>query len=500
MKVLLLYKNDDFDLKQSLPWNERELIQDLELNILFNAMAGDDDFLFDVSRKSILLGLKNDLDTIVYRQNILKDCLENPTVIRLLYDISVGALDKRKIGWFGVFSRYPSSILSDSTRMMEIFVDILKLLKNFADENAGKFQSEGFNRFFTMLQNELTDTYFEEIQNHLNSLRFRDGILISYDLGKGNKGANPKLHKFHSKKTSWLRQLFTKRPQFFTFYINPRDESGARALSDLTNEGINLVANALAQSLDHILHFFNQLRTELAFYIGCLNLRDKLEEMQAPSCFPNPMASEERKHSFKELYDVCLALKMKQKIVGNEMNADNKSLVIITGANQGGKSTFLRSIGLAQLMMQSGIFIPAEYFSANICGTLITHFKREEDITMKSGKLDEELSRMSSIVDHIIPNTLLLFNESFAATNEREGSEIAKQIVTALLEKNLKVFFVTHLYEFAHNLYNNNKMGKAIFLRAERQTDTSRTFKLIEAKPLETSYGMDVYNKVFGGS
>src|SRR6266542_5312447 len=112
MKVLLLYKNDDFDLKQSLPWNERELIQDLELNILFNAMAGDDDFLFDVSRKSILLGLKNDLDTIVYRQNILKDCLENPTVIRLLYDISVGALDKRKIGWFGVFSRYPSSILS----------------------------------------------------------------------------------------------------------------------------------------------------------------------------------------------------------------------------------------------------------------------------------------------------------------------------------------------------------------------------------------------------
>ncbi|EGD50050.1 DNA mismatch repair protein MutS domain protein [Thermoanaerobacter ethanolicus JW 200] len=63
---------------------------------------------------------------------------------------------------------------------------------------------------------------------------------------------------------------------------------------------------------------------------------------------------------------------------------------------------------------------------------------------MKSGKLDEELSRMSDIVDNIKPNSMVLFNESFAATNEREGSEIARQIITALIEKRIKVFFVTH--------------------------------------------------------
>ena len=73
---------------------------------------------------------------------------------------------------------------------------------------------------------------------------------------------------------------------------------------------------------------------------------------------------------------------------------------------------------------------------------------------MKSGKLDEELSRMSGIVNHITPNSMVLFNESFAATNEREGSEIARQIISALLEKHVKVFFVTHLYEFAHGFYD----------------------------------------------
>jgi DNA mismatch repair ATPase MutS len=188
---------------------------------------------------------------------------------------------------------------------------------------------------------------------------------------------------------------------------------------------------------------------------------------------------------------------MKQKVVGNDVNADHKDLAIITGANQGGKSTLLRSIGLAQLMMQSGMFVPAESFCANVCNRLFTHYKREEDATMTSGKLDEELGRMSVIVDNLTPDSMVLFNESFAATNEREGSEIARQIVHALLEKRVKVFFVTHLYEFAHRYYDS-QMANAIFLRAPRQPDGTRTFKLIEGEPLQTSYGEDSYQKVFG--
>ena len=187
---------------------------------------------------------------------------------------------------------------------------------------------------------------------------------------------------------------------------------------------------------------------------------------------------------------------MKEKVVGNDVNADDKDLVIITGANQGGKSTFLRSIGLAQLMMQCGMFVPAQSYSANLCEGLFTHYKREEDTTMESGKFDEELSRMSDIVDTISPNSMVLFNESFAATNEREGSEIARQIICALLELHIKVFYVTHLFELAHGFYDR-QMENAIFLRAERKADGERTFKLIEGKPLQTSYGIDVYHKIF---
>ena len=508
MKAFLMYKDRDFDLQQELPWNEQALTQDLELNTLFNAMAVGDKFLFEVTKNAVLSGLHNDPDTIRYRQNILKDCLNNSSIVRDIYDIAVEAIESKRKHWYGIFSHdSPTSILHTSIEKMQTFVVLLKKIKNIADEHADKFESEGFRAFFAMLEKELDDEYFASVQHHLRTLKFRKGVLISAELGTGNKGTNYILRKTHEKKQSWMEwifseiqswmgQIFAKTTPGYTFYISERDESGFRALAGLRDRGINHVANALAQSGDHVLNFFIMLRAELAFYVGCLNLHGHLAKKGEPMSFPLPVALDERRHSFHGLYDVCLALNLEQRIVGNDVNADNKNLVIITGANQGGKSTFLRSIGLSQLMMQCGMFVPAESFCSNVCDGIFTHYKRKEDVTMNSGKLDEELGRMSDIVDNITANPMILLNESFAATNEREGSEISRQIMCALLERDIKIFFVTHVYTFAHGFYDK-KMENAIFLRAERQSDGGRTFKLIEGEPLQTSYGEDLYNGIF---
>jgi DNA mismatch repair ATPase MutS len=496
MKAFLMYKDRNFDLRHTLPRNEQALTQDLELNTLFNAMALDDKFLFEVAKSAVLSGLNNDLDTIGYRQNILMDCVKHPSVVRDIYAIAVGAIEGEKKSYWGFITRYPAAILRRAIEVLQMFMTMLKKLRNLADEHADKFESEGFRAFFAMLKKELGDEYFVRVENHLTELKFRGGVLISAELGKGNTGANYVLRKSQEKKQSWMKRIFAEKPPVYTFYLHPRDESGAKALSELNNRGVNLVANALAKSTDHILSFFNMLRAELAFYLGCLNLHERLSQKGEPTCFPMPVAPGEHRLSFNGLYDVCLALSLKQRVVGNDVNADNKNLVIITGANEGGKSTLLRSIGLSQLMMQSGMFAPAETFSSDVCDGLFTHYKREEDVTMKSGKLDEELSRMSDIVDNITSSSMLLFNESFAATNEREGSEIARQITCGLLERRIKIFFVTHLYEFAHGFYDK-KTENSIFLRAERQAEGGRTFKLVEGKPLQTSYGEDLYDRVF---
>jgi len=496
MKAFLMYRDRDFDLQRKLPSNELALTQDLELKTLFNAMSLGDKFLLEVARKAVLTGFENDPETIVYRQNILKDCLKYSSVVRDIYDMAEETIEYEKKNYWSIFSKYPGSILHRSIEVMQMFVGMLKKLKNIQEAHADQFESDGFRAFFAMIRDELGEDYFACVRNHLSELKFRNGVLISAGLDRGNKGTNYTLHKPRFKTESWLQRIFAKKTPLYAFSIHERDESGARALSELKDRGINNVANALAQSADHILSFFTLLRTEMAFYVGCLNLHGQLAQWGEPMSFPLAVASGERRHSFKGLYDACLALTLERKIVGNDMHADHKHLVIITGANQGGKTVFLRSIGLSQLMMQCGMFVPAESFSSNVCDGLFTHYKREEDTTMKSGKLDEELGRMSDIADKITSNSMVLFNESFAATNEREGSEIARQITCALVEKRIKVFYVTHLYEFAHNFYDR-KLGNAVFLRAERQTDGGRTFKIIEGEPLQTSYGEDLYYEIF---
>ncbi len=493
MKAFLMYRDRDFDLQQPVPAHEKVVVQDLELATLFHAMAQGDRFLFDVARVALLTGV-DDIDTILYRQAILKDCLKNASILQELYQIPIEAMENKRKRWLGIFTSYPSGILSGALELMNMFVAQLRKLKGIADTYAAQFESDGFRRFFSMIQQELDDEYFAIVEQHLKELKFRDGVMISAELGQGNEGANYVLRK--PKSLKWWKEFFNRKSPTFSFYISDRDDAGARALGELRDTGINLVANALAQSADHIDAFFKMLQIELAFYVACLNLYEQLEQMGCSICFPVPAPVEKRNHAFRGLYDVCLALTMKQKIVGNEVNADGKDLVMITGANQGGKSTFLRSIGLAQLMMQCGMFVPAEEFSANLCTGVFTHYKREEDVTMKSGKLDEELSRMSDIADHILPNALILFNESFAATNEREGSEIGRQITDALLERKIKVFFVTHQYELAHSCYERG-MKNAIFLRAERKDGGKRTYKLLEGEPLQTSFGEDVYHEVF---
>ncbi len=520
MKAHLLYRDRDFDLRWPLPWNEEALTKDLALNTLFEAMAQGDKFVLEVVRKAILSGLRNDIGTIRYRQEVLRDCLLHPAVVRELYALVVGVREKeRKRLFFSGLSRHPEWALRDSIEVMEVFLGTLKELRKAADSHAGNFASEGWSTFFAMLQAELTDEYLARVQFHLRQLRFPDGVLLSAGLGAGNKGTNYTLHVFNGPRRrrwewlkwffmewlpgafrgewrTWILGPFRKRKHVFEFSIHPRDEGGARALAELQSRGISLVATALAQSADHVRSFFTMLETELAFYVGCVNLHEQLRRKGEPTCFPKPVAAAERRLGFRQLYDVCLTLGMKQRVVGNDADADKQNLVIITGANTGGKSTFLRSVGLAQLMMQCGLFVPAEAFSSSVYDGLFTHYKREEDTGMRSGKLDEELSRMSDIVDHIAAHSMMLFNESFAATNEREGSEIGRQIIEALLEERVKVVCVTHLYELAHGFHERDE-SKALFLRAERQAGGVRTFKLVEGAPLETSFGEDLYNNIF---
>ncbi len=494
MNVFLMHPTKDFDPEKEISIWQKDLMEDLALEPVIQVMSGSSELIRKVASIALLSPLKKK-DEIKYRQDILKDVLKNPGVIEKLYNLAIEAKEAERKSRFGFFTHHLGGILYSAIELMKMLLDFLKRLRELAIKNEENFSSSGFKRFFRIIREELTPEYFSIIETHLRLLEFKGGVLIRAELGMGNKGKGYTLCKPPEEKVGLFNRIFSKREASYTFTIDERDESGERAISEIKERGINSVTNALAQSVEHILCFFEQLKTELAFYIGVLNLHRHLKELGGNMCFP--LLSDNERYDFSDLYDPSLAITLKKKVVGNELRTEGKRLFIITGANQGGKSTFLRSIGIAQLMMQAGIFVCAARFSAPIKSGIYTHFRREEDREMESGKLDEELRRMNGIIDAINPGGMILFNESFASTNEKEGSEVAFQIVNALVESGITVFFVTHMYKLASDFYNA-KRKDVLFLRAQRKEDGTRTFRIIEGAPLKTSHGEDIYKKVFG--
>jgi hypothetical protein len=493
MKTFLMYPERDFDATPPSKTEPIQFTQDLELDVLLSAAAAGDRYIYDVMAAACAGAWENDNAAIRYRQEIVKDCLANPAIVRQFYAIAIEPFGREHSWDFSLYGRDASSMVGSGVRTLQSSLGVLRRLRNACSANASSFSSQGFRQFFATLERDLDDAYLEAAGADLTNLTFRKGVLLSAQVGDGGKGVGTMLRKPQLRDLSWIQAVLTPGGQSYTLQLHPRDEAGAQAFGELQNRGLSLICDAVYESAEHVLDFLKALRAELAFYMGCLNLKEQLARIGESIAFPE---ISEMRSGFRcrNLRDVCLALTMGRRVVGNDVDASGKPLVIITGANRGGKSTFLRSVGLAQLMLQCGLFVTADAFCSSLQTGLFTHYKREEDRNMRSGKFDEELVRMSGIADHIRRHSMALFNESFAATHEREGSEIARQIVSALLDNDITVFFVSHMYEFARSFLEDERV---LFLRAERTEDGARSFRLQEAKPLPKSFGADLYQRIF---
>lgn len=484
-----------------MPWNEAALTEDLGLGPLFETMAQGDPLVHSVARVAILTGVGDDIDAIRYRQDVLYDCLDNPGVVRAMYAIVVAAMERETDTGRSSLARNPDWVLRWASTSIEALLGSLEQLRRVAESSQSDFSSAGVSGLMSSLIRDLDAGYCSSVRDHLQRLKFRDGIEIGVSLGQGNGSSDhvlldPPIRGPVSWLTGLIERFAGRRHSVDSFTLDPADEVGVKALASLRDQGLSLAAQALGEAADHMRSFLGDLHKELAFYVGCLNLHEQLTRIGAPISMPQPSPPDEPRLAFDGLCDPALALTLDRRIVGNDVQADGMGLILVTGANQGGKSTFLRSVGLAQMLMQAGMFVSAESFSSSIADGLSTHFRREEDAGMESGKFDDELRRMRDIVDHVAPGAVLLLNESFAATNEREGSEVAQQIMSALLDWRVRILCVTHFYELAQS-FRDRAGDDVLFLQAEREEDGKRSFKMIEGEPLRTSFGEDLYDEVF---
>jgi hypothetical protein len=468
-------------------WNWETLREDLTLEPLLQLMSKGEETIYK-SSENVLSSPLVDMDSILYRKAVLEDCIKNSKQIRNLYEITIRTVERQEQSdlIFGA-AQTAEQQFDVSRRRLHLLIESLKLLKSFADDNTNLFGSEGFLRLFSDWENQLDAEFFDKADDLLDQLSFKHGVLIGVDLSGIGRSTGHRLLVNHELNSKW--------DPFNSFQIESEDRSAAEDLlyrQEVAESGCNSVLSKAALDIES---YFKDLLQELAFYIGCLNFTESMAAREIPYCIPSITENGER--NAESLYELSIAMSNQNGAVSNNLDLNGKHCIIITGADLGGKSTFLRSVGQSQLMMQCGMPVAAKSYSAPVAASICTHFLREEDRAMKNGKLNEELSRMNYIVDHLTAGSVILFDESFCSTTEREGSEIARQVMQALLEAGIDVFMVTHLYGLTKALYDGNNPAYS-FLVAERLPNGQRSKRIVAGMPLPTGYGKDLYSEVFG--
>ncbi|MEU6443148.1 hypothetical protein [Streptomyces sp. NPDC047046] len=494
MKVLLLDPEGDFPWEERPPDTAGDLTRDLDLGTLADAMSCSETLPADDVLR-VLLSPLTDPDVIEHRQQVLRDCLEHRELMHRLRTTALAALDEEHSVWPGLAST-PGHVLSHAADVMRVMTGHLHAMRRIADEYAGRVSSPGLRKLLGSLRTELHDSWFRTVEEDLEHLRFKKGLALSARLGADLKGTEYVLRV--PRRKPGLRERLLPHETGYTYQVPAHDENAATDLTGLRDRGTVLAAEALDTATRHLHDFLTTLGREASFYLAAARLHDQLAGAGMPTCFPDITAHPGAVLTCRDVYNPCLPLAGASTTVGNDIQADSALLITITGANAGGKTTLLRALGLAQLMAQAGLFVAASALSTDARDTVLTHFHREEDTTMESGKLDEELVRMNALVTQLTPHGLVLLNEPFAATTEREGAEIARQIIDAFLHAGVKVMLVTHLHELALSLHERYQPPRSLFLRAERDATGHRSYKILPGSPRPTAFANDLYTQIFG--
>ena len=245
--------------------------------------------------------------------------------------------------------------------------------------------------------------------------------------------------------------------------------------------------------------FLLDLMPEFEFLVRGTQMLHDLKEKGCPLCVPDIRPMKEHAFSARSLYNPCVALKIEDEIVSNDLVFDEKATIyVLTGPNRGGKSVITCALGLAQVMMQLGMYVPAEAASISPVDGIYTHFPTGAEDTIDKGRLGEECARLGEIFDCITGESLVLLDESLSSTGSYEASYIAAEVLGGLAHVGCRCLFSTHLHELAAEIDRINERsmkdrGVAIdTLVAGIEGEGKRSFRITRAKPDGKSYARDI--------
>ena len=485
-----------------------------------------DDFTLEELGLTEVFPLKNsnlsefitaDPAVIRYREAVFGDLLAHEEISKTIGHLLPVLYDIMELRRLDADSGETSDYLSSMTEI-ELYISSIDILYRGICQAKSDYQSEPFRQLSAHIAKLVESDYYAELNRKLEELTSRvreirsvtvgvnlDAQLRPKDAGVLAINAEP----FRSGDTlQKILHLNMKNDEYTCIaelvpFNRKQTENQKTALALAFNSAINDVYRQSLRSWKKIVQtyvlentdFLLNLLPEFEFLLKGTNLMRALQIKGNGLTVPEIAPAEQHAFRATALYNPVVALKVDDPIVTNDLIFDEKAAIyVLTGPNRGGKSVITCAMGLAVVMAQLGLLVPAESAVISPADAIFTHFPTGADDTIDKGRLGEECARLGEIFSGITDKSLVLLDESLSSTGSYEASYIAAEVLAGLSHAGCRCIFSTHLHELAGEIDEINARGGAPIdtLVAGIEEEGKRSFLIYRRKPDGKSYARDI--------
>lgn len=529
-RLSLLYPASYAHEKESRPVADVSVIAALSAEPLFYAMHRQS--RFKPNQQHPIVYSTDDIDVIRYRLDVVEDLLNHDGLCKLLETLLPDLEDLREL--HSAPFEQPRDMFDyfSSITEIELYIALMDKLHRFFVQERSAFHSEAIQALAAETKRMCEDESYARLKTEYakmsQSIRSIKSVTIGVNLDAALKPAEAGIVSVHT-------EPFRSGHIIDKLLRADFSDDGYNCLAPLEVVGKGLAPDeaarfraAVASTLHTVLKsslkswkpvvrsftgsstkFPVRLSDEIRFLLGGVALLRKLLEAGVPICKPEVEPQGAKAFAVNGLYNPVTALNLHAeneaggRIVLNQMQFDENGMIyILTGPNQGGKTVFVQAVGIAQLMFQLGLFVPAFSASISPVDRIYTHFPEERE-RYANGRFADECRRLTEICDKLTEHSLLLMDETFSSTSASEATYIAEQVLLGLRAAGCRVLFATHLHDLARSIDHLNarsepERGRIDSLTAEIEDEdfmATRSYKISRSRPQGRSYARDIAEK-----
>jgi hypothetical protein len=515
---------------------------DLGLPFLSQVFTNKAEYQKDILE--ILSTLCQELEVIHYRQEVFQDLLDHPRLVEMLETLlpTMDALGR----YTYPYEKGSNTLHEVSWRMGELqsIMDCIQGLDTVFREIGDDLCSQGLVRLQEAVSGMRASPEFQDLERELpelmDRLRTCASLTIGVNLDHFLRPVEATLLSVNEEKFTspgLLARLFRRDNQagLAPLHASPRREvagpyafpidrelGGApnplmvplfQDLAKIIEKTTQPIARELQRFTEIKGRMFGALRRDLIFYLGGLKLITRLRGHVLPMTRPELAPIEAGLCQVEEIYNANLALvasggdpgrDLSGTIIRNPLDIGPEGrILILTGPNQGGKTTYIQAAGLVQVLAQAGLYVPGTRARISPVDNIYTHFPKEEKIEAETGRFGDEAKRLGEIFLRITKSSLVLLNETLSSTSAGESLYLAQDIVRMLRRVGLRAIYSTHMHELASLVEEINRTvpgdSKVISLVSSpvneepgARGEIRRSYRIEARPPMGRSYAREI--------